>query len=191
MMNRKFTRREKVYIVILSILLVVCAYYYLVHAPTVEGIADAQSRMQAVEDQTLIEQTRAQIKSSMEEDLAQLESRPDRAHTEIPYYDNSERLATALSVALSESETYNIDFRKPELNQDNMMQRQVNIRFEAMDYEAAREIVTAIYEIPYRNQVTAMELSPIETPEEQVPNLRAPGMLSVSVTIIFFEIAAE
>ena len=50
-MNRVFTTREKILLVILAILLIGCFYYLVVLKPSLDTLASSESQLSAVQDE--------------------------------------------------------------------------------------------------------------------------------------------
>ena len=76
MMDREFTPREKGMLLVLAVLLLALGYMKLFYAPVQQAVEDNQQRQTELQDQALIEQTRA---LKMQEGAGGAEGRKCRA----------------------------------------------------------------------------------------------------------------
>ena len=74
MMDREFTPREKGMLLVLAVLLLALGYMKLFYAPVQQAVEDNQQRQTELQDQALIEQTRALKMQVMEKELEELKA---------------------------------------------------------------------------------------------------------------------
>jgi type II secretory pathway component PulM len=74
-MDREFTPREKGMLLVMAVLLLALGYMKLFYAPVQQAVEDNQQRQTELQDQALIEQTRALKMQVMEKELEELTRR--------------------------------------------------------------------------------------------------------------------
>ena len=72
-MNRVFTTREKILLVILAILLIGCFYYLVVLKPSLDTLASSESQLSAVQDEIALQQVVATKKAELEQQINDME----------------------------------------------------------------------------------------------------------------------
>lgn len=155
-LNRSFSTREKVLILVLGILLIVACYYFLV----VKNVADtsAANDLKLTEIKTEIEaQTSlATARTKMEGELAGL---GDVANLpEVAVYDNIRNELDELNALMAGATTYDLKFAQPVLT-DTLVRRPVTVSFTTPTYAAALEVVRALENGSYRCEITDFSLT--------------------------------
>ena len=87
-MNRVFTTREKILLVILAILLIGCFYYLVVLKPSLDTLASSESQLSAVQDEIALQQVVATKKAELEQQIKEAEANGVDQKT-LPSYDNT------------------------------------------------------------------------------------------------------
>lgn len=155
-LNRSFTTREQVLIIILAVLLVGACYYFLV----VKNVADtmAANQIQLVETQAQIAQQNALAiaRDRMERELEALG--PEQSLPEVAVYDNIRNELDELNALLSGAITYDLKFGQPTLT-DSLVRRPVTVSFTTTSYRDALDVVRALDNGTYRCDVTDFSLT--------------------------------
>lgn len=107
-MKRAFTTREKVMLLVLTVLLIVIAYFKLILEPINNSIDEYQSETAAEQDEILQNTALLTRMSQMQKELEEIYAEGDP--TPIPNYDNSGKLLVELNSILSASVDYSLDF---------------------------------------------------------------------------------
>ena len=92
MMDREFTPREKGMLLVLAVLLLALGYMKLFYAPVQQAVTENQQRQTELQDQALIEQTRALKMQVMEKELEELKAGNAVPDAQVPDYDNVQRV---------------------------------------------------------------------------------------------------
>lgn len=182
-MSRKFTTREKVLLLILAVLLICCGYYYLVFQPVSQTISDAGLRQADAETSIMLEEIRASKLARMKEELAE---EAKRGHSsEIPDYDNVERVVRLLNQALSAADSYNLAFT-PVSVEEHIATRTIAMNFTCGSYAQAKEIIGELYRSPYRSQINALSLNAQPRERGQAGSVET-DPVAVQMTVTFYE----
>lgn len=176
-MNRSFSRREKILLLVLTLIGLVGLYFYLVHYPVTTQLAQIEEQRTAVADDTVIAQARQQVYLSMKAELEEIFSMPEDEITVMPKYDNIKALMREFNVIF--------DGADPELSfdpvtvEDGVAVRVMRFTFTS-DYKRAKDILEQLTGTGYRCLLDSLSI----TPEEG--NLET-DVLQVSGTITFYE----
>ena len=122
-MNRKFSKRETVLLLILVVLLIGLFYYYGVWNQTEETIASYNTM--DLEDEYLIQETRAKSKEQME---AEMESGELQANGVVASYNNITNEINALNDILADSDDYTLEFVEAE-EEAGTVRRDIKVSF--------------------------------------------------------------
>lgn len=176
-MNRAFTNREKVLLVILAVLLIVIGYFKLILEPINNNIetyqADAAAEQDEILQNTVILTRMKQMQHELEEIYAADDAKP------LPDFDNSEKLLVELNRILSASDDYSLSFSQVRrLDGDYIVCRPVSLSFHTDTYQAARALIDALAASDAINQISDLSM----TMSDGSDGVR------VSLTITYFEL---
>ena len=173
MMDREFTPREKGMLLVLAVLLLALGYMKLFYAPVQQAVEDNQQRQTELQDQALIEQTRA-LKMQAGNAV------PD---AQVPDYDNVQRVMIELNAILARAQEYSLAFDDVSLDDSGLVRRPVELTFKTADYAAAREIINDLYHCRYRCSIQDVS---IYADEDGTDITAAPGAVT-QLTAVFLE----
>lgn len=160
MLMRSFSRREKVMLVILALVLMVGLYVLLVQRP-VEAKLDALALEK--EDLELREQV-AEIRlgqySKMKKELDEIFAMPKDQLTVMPPYDNIETLMVQFDSIFLGLEP-KLSF-PPIKTEEGVATRPIQFEFEAPSYDQARAILTRLTRTGYRSLLDGLAIKPAE-----------------------------
>lgn len=187
-LSKQFTRREKVLMVILAVLLLAAGYFWLVHQPVETALASIAQQQANADDLIMV----LEIKSKrLDEMRAELETiRSDPGTVEIPTYDNLQKVMIFLNKTLAATTDYDLSFQQvvmPEAG--NIIRRTIDMTFQCPSYTAARAVATQLHASPYRCQLGDLSILPAanENGVSRSDDLTQ-GAVSVSLSITFFEL---
>lgn len=175
-MNRAFTQREKVLLLVLAVLIIVIGYVKLILQPINEEIESYESL--TMEEQTAFSanQIKAARMNLMEKEIEKAKAKGVRR--EVPAYDNSSNLLPGLYQIMESSVDYSLDFG--ELVYDgNVVQRPVEMTFQARTYKQARAIIDKLYKSGYAMQITDVNIDTKKATDTQ--------LVSTSMSVTYFE----
>lgn len=175
-MNRAFTQREKVLLLVLAVLIIVIGYVKLILQPINEEIESYEGL--TMEEQTAFSanQIKAARMNLMEKKIEKAKAKGVRR--EVPAYDNSSNLLPGLYQIMESSVDYSLDFG--ELVYDgNVVQRPVEMTFQTRTYKQARAIIDKLYKSGYAMQISDVNISTKKATDTQ--------LVSTSMSVTYFE----
>lgn len=181
-MNRPFTTREKVMLVILCLLVIGIGYYKLILEPINTGVEEYQ--MMEAEEQDVIVQNMAlvQKKKVMEQELEELFAQGEP--TPIPSYDNFGKLIVELHSILDSTTDYSLSFAgTADMTGGYLKRRPVQLSFNTGSYGEARSIIDRLHGSTNINQISDLNIT-INKPKDDADE----GSVSVSMVITYFEL---
>ena len=183
-MDREFTPREKGMLLVLAVLLLALGYMKLFYAPVQQAVEDNQQRQTELQDQALIEQTRALKMQVMEKELEELKASNAVPDAQVPDYNNAKRVMVELNAILARAREYSLSFDDVSLDEDSgLVRRPVELTFQTADYAAAREIINDLYHCRYRCSIQDVTIS---ADEDGTDITAAPGAVT-QLTAVFLE----
>jgi len=182
-LSKKFTTREKVLLLILSVILVAELYYLLVHQRVKREFAEAQARTETATVTYDIESAKAARKREMQAKIQ--EALKDSNARPLPDYDNSTNVVAYLNGVMASTEEYSLVFNPVDFSNYAAM-RPISMSFTCPGYAAVRNIVDQLENGPYYCEVTALSMSA----EDGVGDM-AGEMVSVQMTAVFYEYAGS
>lgn len=156
MLNRSFSTREKVLMLVLAVLLVAACYYFLV----IKNVADTklendlqlQEIQQQIDTQTALAMARTRMEGELEK-LGDVGKLPV-----VATYDNIRNELDELNALLAGVGTYDVKFGQPEL-EGELVRRPVTITYTVPSYDAALGIVQSLQNGSYRCDITDFTLT--------------------------------
>lgn len=179
MMSRPFTFREKVLIIIMTVLILAVVYIKFVYLDVSDTIAQGPQLVGNAQDEMSFEQVKNDNLKKMQ---AELNSSKASGHivSEMPDYDNSQKLMVELNSILISADNYNVSFM-PLTQQDNIVRREMELSFTCSGYKTAENIVESIGSSRYRNIIKSLSM----TSEDN--NLNS-GQVTVNMDVTYFEL---
>lgn len=176
-LSRDFTLKEKILLLILSIALIVLAYYQFIDQPVRSELSSAQAEKESIQ----IELDAVQIKlaqlKKMEQELTGLTGSGSLGM--MASYNNSKAEIALLNDILEDTQKYSVSFSDVTRNGD-LIRRNFTLQFTAADYAEATEILTQLSNSEYR-----CLLGNVYCDSEDGDLTK--GLVSVSATATFYE----
>lgn len=141
-LSRDFNRGEKVLLLILALILVALAYYFVIDKPVREDLASAQAEKEATETELSALQGRIARLEEMERELESITSNPEVSR--MGSYNNSKEELAFLNDILGVTDDYSVSFANVTRNGDQV-RRNFNLRFTVDSHEAAEKLLKQIY----------------------------------------------
>lgn len=176
-MSRDFTTREKIMLLILTLILLAAGYYVVVDQPIRTAINEARSQQEELNTEIMFLQTKAAALSSMQSELESIEQ--GESLGKMGSYNNSKAELDELNRLLKAADTYDISFSNVTRDGD-LIRRAFSLTFSASDYDKAAELVKSLCSGEWRCIVSDIRV----VGEED--DLRA-GKVNVGVTATFYE----
>ena len=187
-LSKQFTRREKILLVILALLLLAAVYFWVVHLPVTETLADVQAQKEDISANLMILEAQQQRMEKMQAELDEILSQPNVA--EIPKYDNLQRVMDFLNTVLRSVNEYTLSFQGLQQPEDgDILRRTIQMTFSCSSYTEARNVIEQLQNCAYRCQISDFSMTPV-VPEGQTRDDNAAlldGSVQVSLTVTFYE----
>ena len=154
MLNRKFTLRETILILIAAILALGIFYYQVI----VKNYNEAKViyNVSSLEDEMTILTAKASRKKTMEDYISKHD---DEVVGEVAVYNNLANEIEALSSIFDEKvENVSINWNEPTVS-DKTVRRNANINVKVSSYDQAKQIVKDIANLKYRCIITQLSMS--------------------------------
>ena len=171
-MNRSFTTREKILLVVLTVLLLGVGYFKLFLQPMEQRVEAFQERQNTAQDQMMIEAAHLRQMRKMEEELQQLKDSGAIPNAEVPVYDNIQNVMIQLNTILSQAMEYSLSFKEVSTDDTGMVFRPIDMTFTANDYD--------LYHCRYRCSVEDLSVN-------ADLNLSIENEIFVDLSIVFYE----
>ena len=94
----KISKREKIMLAVLLVLIVGCVYYLFFLTPNLEKQASLKEEITAMDDQVIMAQARVNHLNKMKKDLKAIKEE-NKDIKEVPAFDNSKKLMNSLKLA--------------------------------------------------------------------------------------------
>ena len=163
-MNREFTKREKVLLLIFAVLLIAVGYYKLLLEPINNQIESYRSLTQEEQMQMETAQLQAVRMKQMETEIAQ--AKAAGIERTIPDYDNSAVLLPQLYQIMDSTIEYAMDFDEITF-EGNIAARPVQIEFETANYQKARRVIDKLCTTGYAMQIEDMTIQEARTTDKR------------------------
>lgn len=191
-LSRQFSRREKVLMLFMAIIIVGAGYYFMVHQPVTETIDIAESEINEYTTENEILRAKAAKKKQMLEEVEQMLIDPDVQ--EIPAYDNLSLLTAFLNSELKKSTSYDISCGAVQFDEEShIYRRPVQVTCNVRDYKTGEKIIEGITNCQYCSQVNNVTFTPnyrnevnMETHIRRVENIED-GPITLKLSITFYE----
>ena len=137
-MSRDFTTREKILLVILLILVLGVAYYWLIFVPCRNNIEAANADRDATQAELMIAQAKEAQLKKMQSELDSLGEL--RYASRMESYNNSKEELRLLNSVLEAADEYAVSFASASRNGDQI-RRNFTMEFKTFDFTTAKEII--------------------------------------------------
>lgn len=185
MKKRALSAREKVMIVILTVLLVGALYFLLFYQPLQNELLSLENQTNEVKTQIETAMVKVKQMDTMQAELDEIFANGNDV-SEIAAYDNSQAVMNQLDGILASATEYDLSFADADIDEESgTVRRQVNMSFTCANYTAAKNIALALAENHWRCLVTSLSISSDVNDETGKNIMTTP--VSVKATITFFE----
>lgn len=183
-MKHKFTKREKVLLIIMVVLLLFTCYYWGVIQPVNNQISTAKTQQSEAQEELTIEKVKSEKLVSMQSVLKKQKDSGE-IKSEIPVYDNVEQVMVQLGTILGSAQNYTLTFNDLTYG-ENLISRPIKMTFTCARYTSAENILRQLDQCIYRCSLSDMTMTGA-TQDTDVTG----GSLNVTVTVTFYEAYAE
>lgn len=150
-LNRSFSTRETVLILVLVFLLIVACYYFLVVKNVADTMAANNAELASIEMNIDVQESLAADRARMKAELEALGD--NETLPEVATYDNIRNELNELNALLENATTYNLSFGQPTV-EGQLVRRTVTASFTVPSYAEAIDTVRKLENGTYRCQIT-------------------------------------
>lgn len=140
-MSRDFTTREKIMLLVLTLILLAAGYYAVIDQPIRTAINEAKSQQDELNTELMLLQTKAASLSRMQSELDSIEQSGSLG--KMGSYNNSKAELDELNQLLQDANTYDISFSDVTRDGD-LIRRSFSLTFSASDYDKAADLVNRL-----------------------------------------------
>ena len=177
-LSRSFTLKEKILLLLLSLILVALAYYQFVDQPVRSALAQAQAEADSLSMELTAVTAKLTTMRNMRAELDDVTA--GGKASEMGSYNNSKAEIAMLNDVLSEALQYSITFANVTRSEDQI-RRNFSLQLTASSYESMEHIINSINESHYRCLIGDLQCRAIR--DKYVLD----GNLSVNATATFYE----
>ncbi len=175
-LTRDFSTREKIFLAILFVIIIVAAYYLFVYRTVDDQITALQTQSQALESQLAISTAQVERLQAMSEQMGN-----DTLRSYMPSYNSSKKELDFLNATLSGTDDYLINFTY--LTRDgDQINRGFGLQFNAKNYAQAESIIKALEESEIRCLIGDYMIKPVDKEKHLLS-----GKVQVSLNGSFYE----
>lgn len=153
-----FTRREKVLIATFVVLLLGLLWYRLVYVVTTDQMAELNGRIQTVQTNIEIDNTKLADQKRMERIIEERKAAGVKAKP-IPNYDNLKPLMTELDTIMAKTDSYAMSFDALDMESSQYILRGIGIQFNSLGYDETIDIITHIADGQYPCVIDSVSIS--------------------------------
>ena len=152
-MSRDFTLKEKILLLVLTVILLGAVYYLAVDQPVRSAIRTAVSEQENLNTELLILQKKAASLSRMQNELDTIHI--TGSYGDMGSYINVKAELEELNQVLQEADTYDISFNDV-TREGDLIRRTFSLTFSAADYTKAEELITTLCKGQWRCLVSGI-----------------------------------
>ena len=184
MSNRSFTRREKILLTVLIVIIAVVGYTRFFVMPMQDRLEEQNARKAMAQEQMTLETVKLVKMNDMEQELEAMKAAGVVPNAEVPVYDNIENVMVCLNTILQQATDYSLSFKEVRTVDNSMVERPIDMTFIADDYLTVRSIIDDLYHCRYRCAVESIEVTAKDSLSVENP-------IQVELSVIFYEKQAE
>ncbi len=195
MLMRSFSRREKVMLIVLALILVVGLYVLVVQRPVEAKLEELALEVEDLDLKTQVAQIKLGQRNKMKKELDEIFALPKDQITVMPPYDNLETLMVQLNTIFMGLEP-KLSFPEVQFN-EGIATRPIQFEVVIPSYDQARAILTRLTRTGYRSLLDGLSITPAtETTVDRRGQLLGgqsiqQGTVALRGTIYFYELAPQ
>ena len=179
-MNREFTKREKILLLIFAVLIIVLGYFKLILEPINNQVNEYRGMESEEQAEIDVKTVQALQMSLMEKEIKKAQE--NGISRIIPTFDNSAILLPKLYQIMDSTSAYSMNFGEI-TTEGGVVMRPVAISFETRTYAQARAVIDRLYDTNY-----AMQIEDVTIQERKATDADS---VNTYLSVTFFEAAAQ
>ena len=152
-LNHVLTKKEKIFLVIVVLACLGSIWFFGIYLPIRQRIQAADTT--ELEDELSIEEMKALKIQSMQKEIT---ANKEAGLPEIPSYNSFKEEIAELNKIFGNAVDFDFQFSEPEQD-GSLIRRNVAVKFDAKNFEAAKEMVKEILNSPFRTMVHDLSIS--------------------------------
>lgn len=195
---RSKTNGKVVLILMCVIIVILLGWYYLFYTPKTLNISNLVLDIETKQNEVDLLDIQVIKQTIMLQEIEHLKT----INPAVPAYDNYKSLATVLDVILAQVNGFDVTFADPVFTDSSApgvktARRNLIITYQAPTYEAAKEVIANIQDVPFRLQISdlniamkrkASQVYSIEAVVEEITNdSLGDSPVDVTLSVTFFE----
>ena len=171
MLNYTFSKREKVLLLVLALILLFLLWFVLVWQNVANEKLVVDAEIAEAEAQVIVANNKAAKMSGMQEEIAAQKAAGAEPQS-LPDYDNTTRLMGQLNAVLASTEDYRLVFDDLDWNDEGVVARGVTITFGCESIEAGRAVMTSLEDGPYPCAIDSATITSTNVADNRTGNAR-------------------
>ena len=195
--SKHFSRREKILLLILALLVLGSGYYFFVHQPVTDALERCAQQTDTLNTDITILTAKKQKQDEMQKELDEIKAQGNPPI--VPDYDNLDKEIAFLYSVLETTFDYKLSVQSVQKAEDssNIVRRSMALSFTCPNYSDAKRAIRMLQESPYccRLGATSITRSTANTSKAVIGNAATAknsrsimeGAVVVQMNITFFE----
>lgn len=171
MLNYAFSRREKVLLIVLALVILFMLWYLLVWQGTASQKQAIDSDIAEVEAQILVAKNKVARMTSMQEAIDEQKAAGAKP-SNLPSFDNTTALMAELNKVLGATVDYKLTFDDLDRSSDGVVARGVTITFGCDSIESGRKVMTQLETGPFACTIDSATISSTNSADNRTANSR-------------------
>ena len=182
MLNRRFSARERLLLLILILLFTATIYVVVIYNPTNTSIKEARNERVTLDATLQVELSKAEELADMRGSLQEMEDSGVLFET-IPMFDNISNVAPLLNSALKDASDFDLRFM-PVIFEGNFAIREISMAFTAENLATGTKIVSELFNGPYSCSINDISVYSKDNHDVSI----TAGVVEISLSITFYEV---
>lgn len=194
MLSYTFSKREKVLLLILALILLGLLWFVLVWQGTANEKMRIDAEIAETEAQTLVANNKVAKLGTMQEAI-DAQKKAGAKPASLPDYDNTTVLMAQLNTILATTKDYKLSFDDLDFSSEGVVARGVTITFGCESLEAGRSVMTQLEKGPFACTIDSASISSTNSTDNRTGNARVgvntarnvDSPYAVGLHVIFYE----
>lgn len=171
MLSYTFSKREKVLLLILALILLGLLWFMLVWQGTANEKMRIDAEIAETEAQTLVATNKVAKLATMQEAI-DAQKKAGAKPASLPEYDNTTALMAQLNTILATTKDYKLSFDDLDFSSEGVVARGVTITFGCESIEAGRAVMTQLESGPFACTIDSASISSTNSTDNRTGNAR-------------------
>ncbi|MCF0143094.1 MAG: hypothetical protein HUJ75_06930 [Parasporobacterium sp.] len=180
-LNRNFTKKEKILLLILVIVIIGLVYYQFVYKNINTSIESAKSESVQLEDEKMLVDLKLTKLKQMQEEVEALKAAGETSL--MPSYNSNKAEIAMLNTILAGTEDFSFTFSSV-TKEGDQIRRPFSLKYTASSYEAAENIVKQLRNSSIRCLILDINMGAVES-----ENIKS-SQVSCTINAVFYETMA-